>query len=41
MMSILVILKGRLYLDSCVNNSEVICTASIIGLVWLLALSET
>ena len=35
------LLLGRLYLDSCVNNSEVICTASIIGLVWLLALSET
>ena len=33
--------KGRLYLHSCVNNSEFICTASIIGLVWLLALSET
>ena len=32
---------GRLYLHSCANNSEFICTASIIGLVWLLALSET
>ena len=34
-------IKGRLYLHSCANNSEFICTASIIGLVWLLALSET
>ena len=28
---------GRLYLYSCTNNSVVICTAGIIGLVWLLA----
>ena len=29
--------NGRLYLYSCTNNSVVICTAGIIGLVWLLA----
>ena len=33
----LYIIIGRLYLYSCTNNSVVICTAGIIGLVWLLA----
>ena len=28
---------GRLYLYSCTNNSVVICTAGIIGMIWLLA----